>query len=263
MAGTRTSLTGLGVLVTRPEEQARGLCAALAVRGARPLRYPLLAIRAQQDDTLFAALAQRLDEFDLVFFVSPNAVMHGLAGIRAQRDWPADLPVATVGPGSVAALREHGFSEVIAPEQGFNSEAVLALPAFQPHAMAGKRVLIMRGDGGRPLLADTLRARGAEVEFLCCYHRYCPQASFAPVQEWLDDNSLHVLTVSSTEALQNLIHLAGPDGLARIAGLPLLASHPRIAGVARSAGFRQVIETATGDDGVLQALESQQFVSLG
>ncbi len=65
-----------------------------------------------------------------------------------------------------------GFAEVIAPQDGFDSEAVIALPEFAADAVRGRKVLIFRGDGGRELLADTLRERGASVEYVTCYRRY-------------------------------------------------------------------------------------------
>ena len=100
-------------------------------------------------------------EFSLAFFVSPNAVRFALDAMLPVAPWPAGVRVATVGKGSEAALAERGFTRVIAPSIGFDSESVLALPAFQVDAVAGRRVLVLRGDGGRDLLGDTLTARGA------------------------------------------------------------------------------------------------------
>ena len=151
-------LAGRSIVVTRPVGQADSLCAALIGLGAEPLLFPLLTISPVADPAPLQAVARRLEDFALAFFVSPNAVNFGLDAILPAAPWPASLPVATVGKGSEGALAARGFTAVIAPQSGFDSESVLALPAFQAQAVAGKRVLILRGDGGRDLLGDTVAA---------------------------------------------------------------------------------------------------------
>lgn len=116
----------------------------------------------------------RLDEFDLAFFVSPNAIHHALEFILARRAWPATLRVSTVGKGSGKVLRQRGFGDPIVPEHGFDSESVLALAEFAAEAVRGRKVVIFRGDGGRDLIRNTLRERGAQAEYVTCYRRYCP-----------------------------------------------------------------------------------------
>ncbi|WP_296815495.1 uroporphyrinogen-III synthase [Thiobacillus sp.] len=74
-------------------------------------------------------------------------------------------------------MAEQGVEDVVTPD-GQDSEAVLALPQLQ--AVAGRQVVIVRGVGGRALMADTLRARGADVHFMECYRRTCPHADPAP-----------------------------------------------------------------------------------
>ena len=142
-------LHGRSIVVTRPAGQADSLCAALAALGAEPLRFPLLTIAPVADPAPLEAVARRLGEFELAFFVSPNAVNLALDVILPAAPWPAELRVATVGKGSEAALAARGFERVIAPQSGFDSESVLALPAFQAPALAGRRGLIQRACAGR------------------------------------------------------------------------------------------------------------------
>jgi len=161
----------------RPREQAESLCARIEAAGGHALRFPVIAVGPALDPAPLQAIVGRLDEFDLAFFVSPNAVDHAMRAILPQRAWPARLRVATVGKGSQRVMHGWGFAEVIAPQDGFDSEAVIALPEFAAEAVRGRKVLIFRGDGGRELLADTLRERGASVEYVTCYRRYCPGPS--------------------------------------------------------------------------------------
>jgi len=109
-------------------------------------------------------------EFDLVVFVSPSAVR--IAAPAIQR--PPRL-AAAIGAGTRRELERAGFDNVISPKDGNDSEALLAAPELQ--AMAGRRVLIVRGEGGRAFLGDALRARGAAVEYAECYRRAGPPQS--------------------------------------------------------------------------------------
>lgn len=253
---SRRPLTGRHVVVTRPEGQAESLCAAIEAQGGVAVRFPVLAIGAVEDRGELDRCIAQLDDFDIAFFVSPNAVRHALEAVLARRVWPPRLKVATVGRGSERALAGFGFSEVIAPQDGFDSEAVLALPAFQTAAVAGRRVVIFRGDGGRDLLGETLRERGANVDYVTCYRRYRPEASPLPLLALADQGQLDAITLTSSEGVDNLVGLLGRAGMARLGDVPLFASHPRIAARARAAGFVHVVETPPGDDGLLAALAS-------
>ncbi|PTD97199.1 uroporphyrinogen-III synthase [Pseudothauera lacus] len=248
-------LAGLRIVVTRPAAQADALCEAIAARGGVPVRFPVMAIEGLADTSALRELAGRLEDYDVVFFVSPNAVRHALEVILAQRPWPPQLAVATVGKGSERALASHGLTTVIAPAEGYDSEAVLALPAFAPSAIDGKRVLVLRGDGGRELFGDTLRARGAQVDYLSCYRRTLPLVEPAVLRELAERGEIDALTLSSTEGVRNLLGLLGGTLPAAVAALPLFASHERIAAAARQAGFADVHPCAPGDDGLLGALE--------
>lgn len=252
MAAGQLPLAGRSVLITRPAGQADSLCAALAALGAEPLRFPLLTISPVADLSPLQAAAQHLGDFALVFFVSPNAVSFALdAMLPVIGAWPADVAVATVGKGSEAALAARGFRDVIAPSDGFDSEAVLALPAFQPVAVAGRQVLILRGDGGRDLLGDTLKARGALVEYLTCYHRRGPAEDFAPILARARAGRLDALTLTSSESVGHLRALPENSALLEI---PVFVPHPRIAAAAREAGFATVIATGAGDQGLIDGL---------
>lgn len=257
------SLAGRGILVTRPAAQAQGLCEAIQTRGGEPLLFPLIEIHPPEDPAPLADVAARLADFDIAFFVSANAVERALPVLRAHGAWPTHLRVATVGKGSEAALRRWGFIDVIAPESGFDSEAVIALPAFAAEAVTGRRIVIFRGNGGRELLGEALRARGARVEHITCYRRSAPASGAARPLAWLEGGALHAVTLTSSEAVQHFVALLGESGLARFREVPVFASHPRIAAFAREAGFARVVQTDPGDIAIVRALESQLSGCLG
>lgn len=246
-------LQGRGVLVTRPAAQAAALAAELTALGARVACFPLIEILPPAEPQALRALAARLGEFDLAFFVSANAVTHALAELP-RAGWPATLRIATVGPGTARALHDAGFAEVLVPAERFDSEAVLDLPAFAPAAVAGKRVLVLRGDGGRELLADTLRQRGARVEQVSCYRRAAPTADPTPLLDAAAHGRLHAISLTSSEAADNLVALLGSRAAELLTRLPVFVPHARIAERVAALGGRRIHETAGGDAGLVAAL---------
>lgn len=247
-------LAGRTLVVMRPREQAASLCERIRAAGGEALLFPVIAVGPALDAAPLEALIGRLDAFDLAFFVSPNAVHYALQFILARRAWPATLKVATVGKGSERVLRSYGFEHVIAPQQGFDSEAVIALAEFSRDAVAGRRVLIFRGDGGRELLADTLRERGASIEYVTCYRRFCPDLDPALLLQPVARGEIDALLLTSSEGVRNLRQMLGAEGLAALLPIRVFASHPRIVAQACEAGFDDVVETPAGDDGLMQAL---------
>lgn len=241
-------LAGLNIVVTRPREQAVQLMQRIEQAGGSVVPFPLLEISPAADPQHLSELVARLPEFKLAIFISPNAVRFGMGAIRAAGGIPAQLQVATVGQGSARALRDLGVAEVIAPQDRFDSEALLALPELQN--VTGDRVLIFRGDGGRELLGDTLKARGAMVEYAACYQRSKPQLDAAALLDAAPD----AVTVTSSEALGYLWQMLGDAQRDKVRDTPLFVPHVRIADLARQQGWRQVWLTGAGDDGLLSAL---------
>jgi uroporphyrinogen-III synthase len=235
------SLAGRGVLVTRPAAMARPLAERIERAGGRALVFPALEIEPLERP---AALG-RLGEFALAIFVSPTAVEQALAGIAS---WPRSVSVAAVGEGTRRALERAGVSDVLAPEEGADSEALLAAPGLA--RFAGKRVLIVRGAGGRELLARALAALGCQVEVAECYRRVRPGAVPRPLLAAWEEGRVHAVTVFSGEALDNLVALVGAS---RLRASPLFVSHERIAATARRHGL-QAIVAGPGDDAMLERL---------
>lgn len=243
-------LAGIVVLVTRPAEPAARLMASLQALGGMPLLFPALAIQAPAHPQDLRAILARLDRYDLHLFVSPTAVQFGLAALPSGA--AARLRAAAIGNGTAAALRAGGVENIVAPSGGADSEHLLALP--QLAELAGQRVLIFRGEGGRELIADTLRTRGAEVDYAECYRRACPQADPAPLLHAFAQHQIQAITVFSSETLDNLLAMLAAEGAQDARALPLFVPHARIAQHARALNFAQVITTAPGEDGVLAGL---------
>ena len=235
-------LAGRGIVVTRPRELAFGLAAAIEKAGGKAILFPTIDI----EDAPPPAALERLDSCDLAVFVSPTAVQKVMARVG---QWPERVAAAAIGAGSKRELERHGVRKVLAPEEGADSEALLALPALA--RMTGKRVVIFRGGAGRPLLGEALAARGAMVEYADCYRRLLAKSDPAPLLEQWRRGAVHAVTVSSSEGLDNFVTLAGAAGLATT---PLFVPHERVAARAREHGAQGIIVAGPADAAVLERL---------
>lgn len=271
MAGGARAFTAV---LTRPDGQSAGLAAQLAEAGCDVLDFPLIDIAPLDDPAPLAAAFAALADYALVIFVSPNAIDRALAQYGAI--WPNALPVGVVGPGSVAALERHGIAapahRVIAPQAPddggaphYDSESLFACieAAFGgAAALAGKRVLIVRGDGGREWLADRLREAGADVHLVAAYRRVVPEPR---IGTWERVHALlggepHAWLVTSSEGVRNLHELAHAHlteaEIDALKHAPLVTPHPRIEQTARALGFDRITLTGAGDERIVRAFRS-------
>jgi uroporphyrinogen-III synthase len=141
--------------------------------------------------------------------------------------------------------------DVAVPATTFDSEGLLALPGLRD--VRGQRAVIFRGEGGRELLGDTLRARGAQVDYVSCYRRAAPASGVAGLAEALQAGRVHAFTITSSEGLDNLWALFDDATRERAARVPFFVPHPRIAERARALGLTAV-STAGADAGLVAGL---------
>lgn len=245
--GDDCRLNGAGVLVTRPAHQAERLCGLVEAHGGHPVRFPALEIRDPTDPTAARDLLGAANGFDLLLFVSANAVERATPWLPR----PLQPALGGVGEGTARALRARGLEPTILPTASADSEGLLALPALQ--AVRGKRILVVRGEGGRPLLGDALRARGAEVRYAEVYRRTLPAVDAAGLlADW--PQRVHVVVATSREILDNLVALLGTTGRPLLERTPVVVVNERMAGHARGLGIRRVsVAAGPGDDALVRA----------
>jgi uroporphyrinogen-III synthase len=235
IASSAGALAGVGVVVTRPAHQAGSFCRMIESAGGRAIRFPVIEIADPPDPAPMRAAVDDLDRYDLAVFISANAVQRALGLITARRDLPEGLEIAVIGRRSAEALERFGRSPDVTPGSPYNSEALLALPRMRE--VRGQRIVIFRGDGGRDLLGDTLRERGAEVAYVEVYRRVCPEADPARLLASWDRGEVGIAAVTSDEGLRNLYEVLGPEGRERLARTPLLMGSRRSAATARALGY--------------------------
>lgn len=191
-------LAGIGVLVTRPRHQATELVAAIESHGGSAVELPVLEIVPREEDSVLKD-ASGLRNPDIAIFVSSNAVKYGLA-------YADTAEIAVVGPATAAAVEVAGQSVAIRSAAGYDSEHLLATPELQD--VNDKTVRIIRGNVGRELLADSLRERGAVVEYLAVYDRKVPlypETDMEKLAQQWRSGGINVVTVMSIESLRNLV----------------------------------------------------------
>ena len=241
-------LAGAGILVTRPARQAARFAAKIAAIGGTPVIFPAIVILPPADSLALERAHEALRGYQFAIFVSANAVEYGAPDARR---WPPALIAFAPGPGTAETLADLGISEVRIPESRFDSEGLLSLPQLAD--VRGKRIVIFRGDGGRELLGDTLRERGAQVDYIACYRRAKPQSSVAGLAQAFAEDRIDAVTIASSEGLDNLWEIISPATRIAWCARPTFVPHPRIAGHARAKRL-QIVETPGGDTGMLRGL---------
>ena len=251
-----TPLDNLHILVTRPKHQSTQIKQQLHQLGAMVSCLPLIEIAPPVDPAQTRITLQQIDKYDNVIFISHNAVVWALQlGGMAFREQLASCRVGAIGNKTALTLRQSGVGVDDVPESGFNSEAFLSLVAMQCSSVEDRKVLIVRGEGGRELLARVLLQRGAQPEYVDVYRRALPPPDMAlPVLQRQVQLPLDMIAITSGEGLHNLLRLLGKSGW--IKTTPLLVGSERIAREARLAGFEAelIVADDPGDDAMLKAL---------
>jgi uroporphyrinogen-III synthase len=202
-----TPLQGIGVLVTRPEMQAMPLCRLLEAQGAATYRLPAIDIKPFGDRRALSARLGDLGAFDLIIFVSANAVRFGASLLDQKRN----LELAAIGPATARALNLAGYRVTITPPAGFDSESLLAHATLKNPA--GMRILLVKGSDGRELLADELQRRGASIEAVEVYRRERAApgpAALASLEQQFTAGEIQVITATSLDIAESLLGLATP-----------------------------------------------------
>lgn len=244
------------VIITRPEPQASLWQQRLAEIGLDSAVAPVMAIVPISDKNACERIKQRVlnvDHYQKAIFVSRNAVNHALEWLDTY--WP-QLPVGiqyfAVGSGTAEQLSraDINVTALTGQDSAMNSEALLADPSLQQ--VAGDKIVIFRGVGGRNRLAQTLRQRGAQVDFCELYQRELPAgaatwlaSALAPTQRRRD-----ILVAHSGESLSNLATLlsARPELATYACTCALVVPGERVAKLARERGFRHVLTAYNASD---------------
>ncbi len=246
-------LQNLGIAITRPVDQAKKLSALITEAGGTPILFPLIEITALSDYSQFETVIKDIAEYDWAIFISSNAVQHAIPRLL-KLGIPSNLQFAAIGPVTAGELKAFGAEKVLVPKDKFDSESLLALPEL--NKVDGKKILLVRGVGGRDVLAETLRQRGAQVTFAECYRRINPQTNCDLLTQLYSKNRLHCIVITSSEAMRHLLDLTGDSEWLK--NITLFVNHARIAEVPLQLGLKVAVASAPGDEAMLAlVLDSQ------
>lgn len=259
-------LQNLGIAITRPVDQAKKLAGLIAKAGGTPILFPLIEITALGDYKHFDEIIRHIAKYDWAIFISSNAVQNSMPRLikqTAKLGIPSSLQFAAIGPVTANELKAFGVKQVLTPashvENGneskvqFDSESLLALPEM--NKVAGRKILLVRGVGGRDVLADSLSARGAQVTFAECYQRTNPQTNCDLLAQLYVEKKLHGIVVTSSEAMRHLLDLT--DNADWLKHVTLFVNHARIAELPLKMDLKVKIANAPGDEAMLALLASQ------
>ena len=237
-------LQGVGVLVTRPEQQAMPLCRLLEAQGAATRRLSVIEVRACERRALDAPLGA-IQSFDLIVFVSANAVRFGATLLEQSRE----LNLAAIGPATARSLNQAGYRVAVQPDD-YNTEGLLNHPRLQH--MAGRKVLLIQGRDGRMLLQQELERRGAAVTALTVYERVpapVDSQALADLQAHLTAGDLQVVTATSLDIGGRLLELAAIELRHSLEQALWLVPSQRVAAGLRARGLRApLLQAASAQD---------------
>ena len=247
MQQSKGSLQDVQILVTRPEQRAADLCRMIEQAGGSALQFAAIEITEPADFQSREYAREHLSEFALAIFISPTAVEKTLEFLGAL---PAGIRISAIGNRTANALEKTGVNTDITPD-GHNTESLLEHPQLQAGQIAGKKIVIFRGEGGRELLGDTLQSRGAEIFYANMYQR-SPPPSATQLDQYLEQAD--IITVSSNQGLQNLYDLAADKNM--LTSLSLVVPGERGFKLAKALGFSNIfIAKNATDEACMNALE--------
>lgn len=241
-------------LVTRPAHQAAGLNKLLQTADIEVINFPTIAIQASDAALLAGTLQNTISQYDIALFVSRNAVDYSFKYLNPD-NLPASLQLGVIGKGTWQALKNHGVDSKLIPADSFNSEGLLSAEALQQ--VSGKKIIIFRGQQGRNLLGDTLRSRGAIVDYQEVYRRVLPDYAEDKFENLTETGFPQLAIFTSTEGLINCFTLLSAEMASRLRHICWLLISERMRETAVDLGHNAeiIIANRASDEGMYQAIQ--------
>ncbi len=253
----QTSLNGIRVLVTRPEDQADKLCHLIENHGGSAIRLPVIEIKASENQQAALAILNKLEDYDIGIFISKNAVDWTMKLLEPRQSALDDLQLIAIGSATAEALTQStSTARGVITNKGMNSEALLEIDALSARQVNGKNIIIFRGQDGRELLATVLKTRGAHVDYVEVYRRDCPQYDADFIDRVCSPNMPELVVVTSNSGLQNLFALLNPEQRRRLLGKQLIVMGQRMLEFSREFGFitPPIFAEENSDEGILNTI---------
>lgn len=240
------------ILVTRPAHQAEKLCRLIEANNGKSICLPTIEIVPLILEKF--EIEQAFKNTDWFVFTSTNAVgcyCSLLDNVKMQR--LKTKSCLAIGQATAKALISAGFNVDLTPSDGYNSEALLDLLALRD--VSKKTILIIRGENGRETLAQTLKKRGAKVSYQNVYKREIPEMDCTEISQLISQKQLNFITITSGEAVQNLVKMLPQMQHDLLKKIPLIAVSERIQTIAKNLGFENIaLAQMPSDDAILKTI---------
>ncbi|MGF1686908.1 uroporphyrinogen-III synthase [Photobacterium japonica] len=238
------------VLITRPAPDGPALAQQLNAAGISALSQPLLHIQPGHELSVLPTCLHALQSDDFLIVISAHAAdfAHNYL-LSVGVSWPKNVHYIAVGHKTAATMKRHTNQPIHCPETDCDSEGVLRLPILDQ--VKGKRVVILRGNGGREAIYQQLLQRGAEVRYCETYRReWLPLDGQLLCQQWLCAG-MDALVVTSGEQLAFLTQLVPDSAKAWFLQCQLFVPSQRIADQATRLGYRFISNVGSAANGPL------------
>jgi len=248
-------LEGLEVVVTRPQHQAETLCKLIEDHGGKAIRFPVIEIIKSKNQQAAKILLDNIDQYDIGIFISRNAVDWTIKLLGDKQSALERLNLCAIGVATADVLEQSLLKHVIT-NNGTNSESLLDVDALSANEISGKKVIIFRGEGGRELLATTLRERGAQVDYAEVYRRDCPEYDQDFINQLWKLSTPDVVIVTSDNGLRNLFNILDHEQRNLLLCKQLVIMGKRMFDSSIDFGFANppIIAEENSDEGILKAI---------
>ena len=257
---SKATLEGKTVIVTRPLAQAQNILELLEVQQATVVHFPVISISVSPNIKSAKQLFGNLANYQIIIFISANAVHYAMGAAQELGISFKERNLAAVGPATKTALENYGYQVAIVPQAGFTSEALLNDPALQN--IAQQNILIVRGEGGREHLRETLESRNYKVDYAEVYRRQLPSERNHINLSQLPRHDTAIL-LYSVESIQNLWSLCTHDEQQCLTNMAHVVGSKRVAEAAARVGFAKnsIIAENPSDGAMLAALSNWSITS--
>jgi len=192
----------VALISTRPYEKNIALFKELENENILLLNYPLTEIKALEDYAEFDLILSNLNNYQHIIFISTNAVNSFAKRLKNLKiKLPNHIIFSSIGPMTREALENEFNINIHCPEKNYDSEHLIKNRIFND--LQDKKVLIIRGTGGRETLKHMLEEKGAKVDYGECYIRnYLPIKQEKLNQELKNCTAIFILISSYSSAFQ-------------------------------------------------------------
>jgi len=252
---TIMKLNNKRILITRPNQQADHLSSLITNYGGISVKFPTVEIQPLSRTNELTECFNRIGRYNFIIFISRSAAKIAIEQFVKNVDLIKHIQLVAIGPSTAKELSSYNLKNIIFPLDDADTEGLLNLEEMQSDNVSDKNILIIRGIGGRQLLAKSLKERGAIVDYIEIYERKLPVYEEHEINKIWHDNNPDAVVVTSNEVLNNLIVLLN-NNTKKLLTIPLVTMSERIAEYAREKGFVSTISVVRekSDDGILTSL---------